>query len=334
MGGSRGPIAGAALDPERPVRFSHRVEALFVRALRAIVRSVSWRTSLRLGAGLGTLAYALGIRRAVGAANLAVAFPERSAAERASILRRHYRHLGQVACEYARLAELVRTPEGEVVAAVRGHEHLEAAARARRGVIILTGHYGCLELMGAWVGRDHPTDFVLKPLSNPAVDAIHTGLVAEAGIGIIPLGVGVRRIFIALRQERWVALVADQDARDAGVFVPFMGRMSSTPIGPAVIAHRTGAPVVMIFISRREDGRHEIDITPPLPPPAGDNPDDVRAFTALHTARLEEWVRKHPAMWLWLHKRWKTAPPVELAATADATGPGVGTTIPDGAREA
>jgi Kdo2-lipid IVA lauroyltransferase/acyltransferase len=312
--------------------FSHRVEALFVRGLRALVRSMSWRASLRLGAGVGALAYALGIRRAVGAANLAVAFPERTPAERERILRAHYRHLGQVACEYARLAELARSQPGEVVAVVRGYEHLEAAARAGRGVIILTGHYGTLELMGAWMGRSHPTDFVLKPLSNPAVDAIHTGLVAEAGITIIPLGVGARRIFTALRQGRWVAVVADQDARAAGTFVPFFGRLSSTPIGPAVIAHRTRAPVVMIFITRRDDGRHEIDITPQFPPPAGDSPENVRDFTALHTARLEEWVRRHPEMWLWLHKRWKTAPPEERASGDAGSGDVTASTIPDEAR--
>src|SRR5207249_3830386 len=114
-----------------------------------------------------------------------------------------------------------------------------------RGTILLSGHYGCVELLGAWIGRRHPVDFVEKPLSNPAVDAIHARLIAEAGVGYIPLGAGARRIFSALRANRCVAMVADQDARRDGVFVPFMGRPSSTPVGPAAISLRTGAPIVM-----------------------------------------------------------------------------------------
>lgn len=302
---------------------SHALEALLVRGLRAGVRSMSWRASLRLGAGLGDLACSLRLRRAVAEANLTMAFPERTAEARARILARHYRHLGQVACEYARLAELARAPQGEVIAAARGLEHLDAARRGGRGAILLGGHYGCIELLGAWVGRRHPTDFVEKALSNPAVDAIHTRLIAEAGVGYIPLGAGIRRIFSSLRQNRWVAMVADQDARGDGVFVPFMGKLCSTPTGPAAIALRTGAPIIMGFITRRDDERHEIDFLPPLRPPDGDPPDDVRALTARHTACLEAWVREHPEMWFWLHRRWKTPPPGDDAVANRATDPGV-----------
>lgn len=302
------------------MKATHVLETLLVRGLSAGVRSMSWRASLRLGAGLGDLAHGLGVRRAVAEANLAMAFPERSAEERAHILRQHYRQFGQTVCEYARLGELARAPEGEVIAAVRGIEHLDAVKREGRGCILLGAHYGAVELLGAWLGQRHPTDFVLKPFSNPGVEAIRTRLVAEAGVGQIPLGAGVRRIFSALRQNRFVAMLADQDARGDGVFVPFMGRLSSTPVGPAAIALRTGAPILMGFVTRRADGRHELDLVPPLRPPA-ETPDAVRALTARHAACLETWVRKHPEMWFWLHRRWKTPPPegAEVPRAADAS---------------
>ncbi len=295
------------------MKASHAFEALLVHALGSGVRAMSWRASLRLGAALGSLAHALGIRRAVAEANLASAFPDRTAAARAHVLAGHYRQLGQIACEYARLGELARAPAGEVIVAARGLEHLEAVRHQGRGAILLTGHYGNVELLGAWLGQRHPVDFVAKPLSNPAVDAVRVRLLAEAGVGYIPLGPGVRRIFAALRHNRWVAMVADQDARRGGVFVPFLGRPSSTPVGPAAIALRTGAPIVMGFITRREDGRHEVDVLPPLGPPESHAPDAVRALTALHAACLEAWVREHPEMWFWLHRRWKTTPPDGVA---------------------
>ena len=318
MGGGGGRATRPALDAGGRVKASHLFEALLVRALRAGVRAMPWRASLRLGAALGDLAHALGIRRTVAEGNLASAFPDRTAAERARILSAHYRQLGQIACEYARLGQLARAPEGQVIATVRGLEHLDAVRDRGRGAILLTGHYGNFELMGAWLGRRHPVDFVAKPLSNPAVDAMRIRMLAEAGVGYIPLGPGLRRVFSALRHNRWVAMVADQDARDGGVFVPFLGRPSSTPVGPAVIALRTGAPIVMGFVTRREDGRHDGEFLPPLVPPGPEAADPVYALTALHAACLEAWVREHPEMWLWLHRRWKTAPPGGVAAGEQA----------------
>ncbi|TMQ71403.1 MAG: lysophospholipid acyltransferase family protein [Candidatus Eisenbacteria bacterium] len=312
---------------------THALETLLVRAIQGGVRAMSWRASLGMGAAVGELALGLGLRREVGLANLAIAFPERTPEARAEILRRHYRHLGQVACEYARLAELSAAPVGEVIAVARGLEHVEAARRLGRGVILLSGHYGTVELLGACVARHHPVDFVEKPLSNPAVDAIHARLIAEAGVGYIPLGAGARRIFHALRQNRCVALLADQDDHEQGVFVPFMGRLSSTPVGPAAIALRHGSPIVMGFITRCQDGRHEIDILPALDLAAAVGPDAARIVTAQHTACLETWVRRHPEMWLWLHRRWKTPPPEEMAdAVAAAREPAAA--LPGRAREA
>jgi KDO2-lipid IV(A) lauroyltransferase len=104
-------------------------------------------------------------------------------------------------------------------------------------------------------------------------------------------------------------MLADQDARRAGVFVPFFGRPASTPAGPAAISLRSGAPIVMGFPRRLPDGRHILDIQPPFGVDGGDSPEAVLDLTARHTACLESWVRMHPAQWFWLHRRWKTAPP-------------------------
>ncbi len=285
------------------------LEAMLARALAAGITALPWRSGLRAGAGLGDLARSLGLRRRVAEANLARAFPERSAAERGAILVDHYRELGRVVSEYPRLAALVHAPDGEVVAGARGLEHLEEVRAAGRGAILLTGHFGHFELLGAWLGRGHPVDFVVKPMSNPRVEAMVARWRREAGVGLIPLGAGVRRVFAALKENRWVAMLADQDARRGGVFVPFFGVPSSTAAGPAEIALRAGAPIVMGFVTRRADGRHALDLVRPLWSGDARGPEAVRALTARHAAELEQWVRRHPAMWFWLHRRWKTPPP-------------------------
>jgi KDO2-lipid IV(A) lauroyltransferase len=291
--------------------------------LAAGVGACSWRVSLALGSRLGRCAHALGLRRAVATDNLGRAFPERPAAEQERILTDHYRELGRVACEYPRLSELVHAPLGRVFAAVYGLEHLERARGAGRGAILLTGHFGNFELGGAYLGTVHPVSFVVKPLSNPAVDSLVQRWRSAAGVERIPLGTAVRGVYRALRQNRWVAMLADQDARRRGVFVPFLGRPCSTPRGPAELSLRTGAPIVMGFVVRGADGRHTLHVTAPVPPPERDDPDPVRTLTARHTEVLEAWVRRHPEMWFWLHRRWKTVPPepaVAHPATAAAGG--------------
>lgn len=291
------------------VKFAHRLEGALLRALMAGACSTSWRASLRLGAGLGDLFGGIGVRARVARNNLERAFPEKSVAERGAILASHYRELGRVFMEYARLPELARSREGEIVASVSGLEHLERARVAGRGAILLTGHYGNFELLGAWLGRLHGVDFVVQPLSNPSADAALARMRERSGVGQIPRGSGVRRVFQSLRSNRWVAMLADQDARRTGVFVPFFGFPASTPAGPAELSLRTGAPIIMGFDRRRTDGRHELVIEAPLDPGDRLAPAAALRLTAAHTARLEHHVREQPEMWFWLHRRWKTSPP-------------------------
>lgn len=312
MVGRRPCRGGSALAARARVSLAHALEHGLVRALARAAAARPWPEVLAYGERLGDLARSLGVRRRVAAENLARAFPERSEAERAAILDAHYREVGRVAVEYARLGDLARAEAGRVVAGVRGEEHLEAVRAAGRGAILLTGHYGNFELLGAALGRRHPVDFVVRPLSNPRVDAWLAQRRREAGVGSIPAH-EPRRIYAALRQNRWVAMLADQDARRAGTFVTFLGRPASTPLGPARVSLHTGAPIVMGFATRRPDRRLELDVEPPIEPGDRHAPGAAERLTARHVERLESWVRRRPEMWFWLHRRWKTSPPERAA---------------------
>ncbi len=289
---------------------AHVIETALLRAVTAGLGALPWNQAIRVGAALGAGIGACGLRAKVARENLARAFPERDQRDRDALLTEHYRELGRVAGEYPHMPAIVRSAEGEVVLPVRGLEHLEAAAAPGRGVILMTGHFGNFELLGAWLTRWNPVDFVVKPLSNPGAEVWLGDLRARCGVGSITTGGGVKRVFQALRQKRWVAMLADQDARRHGVFVPYFGIPSSTPEGPARIALAAGAPIAFGWVVRQPDGRHQLTIEPPLMP-EGDPRDEgaVVALTARHTALLEAAVRRAPQAWFWLHRRWKTAPP-------------------------
>ena len=286
-----------------------RTTSLMAFGVIAAVRRMPRERALSAGARLGDAAHALGIRRAVAENNLELAYPELASVERARILRENYRELGRVCAEYASLPELARSAPGEVVAEVLGAEHLEAARALGRGVVILTAHVGNFELAGAWVARTNPLDFVVKPLSNPAMEQWIAARRRDVGVGQISVGSGVRGVFAALRAQRCVCMLGDQDARRHGVFVPFFGRLASTPIGPAAIALRSGAPLIPAFARRLEDLRHRIEFHPPLTVEHPAAPDAALRLTALHTALLEARIRERPSDWFWLHRRWKTSSP-------------------------
>ena len=295
---------------------SHAFETLLTRALIAGVRAFPWRASLGFGAALGDTVRRIGLRRRVAMDNLSRAFPEWSEEQREAVLRENYREVGRVAAEYPRLAELAGRADDSVVAEAHGVEHLMALRG--RSILFLTGHLGNFELLGAWTARIHALDFVARPLSNPGVEAIITRERARAGVGLIPADrTGVRRIYEALRENRWVAMLADQDGGRNGVFVPFLGRPASTAIGPARISIATGAPIVTAHGFRRADGRHGVIFDPPLVAPDPRAPDAAERLTAMHVTRLEQWVRERPASWFWLHRRWKTQPP---AAAGEGNG--------------
>ena len=110
-----------------------------------------------------------------------------------------------------------------------------------------------------------------------------------------------------------VGILLDQNAaRREGVFVPFFGHSASTSKSLAVLALRTGSPIVPAFIHREDTGTHRVVVRPPLAlPPSGDIEDAVVTLTARCTEAIEAAIRTTPDQWLWMHDRWRTRPPDE-----------------------
>jgi Kdo2-lipid IVA lauroyltransferase/acyltransferase len=92
------------------------------------------------------------------------------------------------------------------------------------------------------------------------------------------------------------------------IYVDFFERSAATTSMLAALALRTGAPVVPVFALPVEGGRYRLIYEHPVPPPDRDSPDAVREFTQRCTDVLEMYVRRHPSLWLWMHRRWRDAP--------------------------
>jgi KDO2-lipid IV(A) lauroyltransferase len=296
----------------RWIRARHRLELAGVKLLIALPRVLPMRTSVRLGGALGLFFFdVVRMRRRVTLENLDLAFGETLApAEKIRIGRRSYVNFAKSIVEFASFGRL-RGEDFRRLVRFEGIEHLREPLARGKGIVAVTGHLGSWELLGAGVAdRGFPVDFLVGEQSNSLVNDVMNGLRRSAGIGIIERGVAARGVFEALRAGRIVALLADQDARRAGLFVDFFGAPASTFQGPAQFAYRTLSPIVCCAIARSADDTHDVTLFEPLYPRAGSDRDaEILRLTREHVRILEECVRRHPEDYFWAHRRWKTRPP-------------------------
>jgi KDO2-lipid IV(A) lauroyltransferase len=283
---------------------------LAMRAALAAVRVLPRPLALRAGAAAGALAHAAGMRRTVTEDNLAVAFPELSAAERAALARRVYAHFGRMAVDSLRLsasgpsALVPHVHGGEIVRLVG-----EALAKGR-GAIILTGHLGNWELAGAYLAATgFPLAAVVKAPSNPYVARQTERVRQRLGIESVDMPEAKTVIPGVLRANRAVALVADQGALRSNIWAPFFGRPTKTPAGPGLFHVRTGAPVLFGALVAAPGDRYELMGEVLVEDARGEADEVAQLIAERFRARLEALVRRFPEQYLWTHRLWKQQPP-------------------------
>jgi len=268
-----------------------------------------------LGANFAAAAYA--IRRPLRRTaefNLALAFPESSAAERKRILCGMVRQVGWMAGEFSQFPKCTRE-EIERIVFLDGFENFDAAHRRGKGVLFLTGHMSAWELAPfAHALYGNPLHFLVRPIANARVDALINRYRCLSGNQPIEKNRSARAILKVLGEGGTVGILADHNTvLEEGVFVPFFGIPASTTAGLARIALRTDAAVVPGFLSWDSQRRkYRLRFEPAVTLARTWNEEaDVRESTARFTRAIEDYVRAHPDQWLWVHKRWKTRPPGE-----------------------
>jgi KDO2-lipid IV(A) lauroyltransferase len=313
---------------ERPLRLRDHLLYRGVVGILAGAGRLPLGVSRPLGAQVGALVMALNARdRRRSRSHLRIAFPSLDEEAVRDLLRRNARHVGMLLAE---VAWLLRATPGEVAELCRisGTEHVERALAAGTGAVVITGHCGNWELLNARLGvAGLPLTVAVRGLHDPRLDQIVTSMRSRFGAEMVPRGQEAgRRLLAALAANRVNGLLIDQDIKDIpGVFVPFFGRPAWTPLGAASLALRRGCPVLPVFDHRLDDGRHQVELHPPLPePPPGTPEERITALTAAATAAIERQIRAYPEQWVWMHRRWRRQP-----VGAAAAGPAENSTAAD-----
>lgn len=264
------------------------------------------------GGPLGALLYRLwGSRRRIALENLTRSALSKDLSLNLSpeeVIRESFRNLGRSFIEivkiyYGRGNKLV---EGT---AIRGMENFERARTKGKGVIFITGHCGNWELLAITSAfRGVPLSVVARPLNNPYLNKILEMARSRFGNRIVYKKGALRDMISTLKDYGCVGILMDQAVVPGeGCIVDFLGRGAWTTKVPALIARKTGAPVLPAFI-RRTGKVHEIIICPEVELSSNsDREDAVKDDTREFSGFIETYVRENPSQWLWLHRRWKRA---------------------------
>ena len=290
----------------------HRLEYALVWPVVKILGALPRSLSHALGIALAGAVYHLHRRlRRAGLRNLELAYPEMSLRERRRILRRVFVSLGRQLAEFCMFPRYRRENVGQV-AVYEGFENFDAAQRRGRGVLFLTAHLGGWEI-GSFVHSiyGHPLRVVVRALDNPYLDRMVERYRTLHGNQTFEKQDFARGLISAMRAGETVGLLMDQNMTPpAGVFVDFFGIPACTANGIARVALRTDASVVPAFTVWDDALRkYRITFAPRLTlVRTGDDERDTVAATQQFTSVIEEYVRKYPDQWLWVHRRWKTRP--------------------------
>ena len=281
---------------------------LIVKTIGALPR---W-LARAIGISIAWTIYFLHVRlRHVGMRNLAMAFPEKTRRERARILRGEFTSLGRQLAEVC-LFPTYTLENVDKVVVYDGFENFERALARGKGVLFLTGHLGGWEVSSFMHSlHGHPLHIVMRSLDNVYLDRLMRHYRTMHGNSTVDKDDFVRGLLSAMKKGETVGILMDTNMTPPqGVFVDFFGIPACTASGMARIALRTDAAVLpgfTVWDSKLRKYRLRFDPAVQLIR-TGDDDADAIANTALFTKVIEDYVRRYPDQWLWVHRRWKTRP--------------------------
>lgn len=234
-----------------------------------------------------------------------------SRTEAVPIVQRVFRNAVLNMLEFLYLPRLSGKNIHKYVACV-GLRHLDNALQKGKGAILLSAHFGNWELCAITLSMiGYPMTGIGKQQPNAGFTALLTEYRSRFGGEVFYKGAALRNVLKALKANKFVYIVSDQDGGKDGIFIDFLRKPASTPPGPAVFARKCGAPVLPVFL-HRTGNKHQLIIDPPLElQETEDSEADIHHNLVIMTKRVEEQIIRYPDEWLWFQKRWNT--PVEVA---------------------
>lgn len=281
------------------------------KALSFLIASLPAGARAAMGDLIGILWFdVFRVRRNVALANLGIAFPEWSEAERISVARWSLRHMGRNLVDFT-LFPFFSEAKVDSHFDFVGRENVDQVLASGRGCLFLSLHLGNGDFAVAACSRTgYSMNLISKLFRTRWLNELWFGMRRKHGTRFIAPEKSTFEIFKALKRNEIVVFVLDQFmGPPVGGRTRFFGKETGTALGLALVADRTGVPVIPTYTVRKPDGRQVVVFEPPLP--SLETPDEslrkqnIARMTQAYTDKLEAIVRLHPEQWMWIHRRWK-----------------------------
>jgi len=274
-------------------------------ALLKLLKLLPYRASCRIICVLfRVIGYGLGIRRAVAECQLRKVYPDWSARQIQSTIKELYRQMALNISEVYLKNDQDLFGESRIV----GREHVDAALGMQRGAILATAHMGNWEAARILPLYGIAVSVITKKQRNRLFDRYTNSIRERNGVHTIDMKRGLRDIITDLKQNRLVAILADQNAGSAGLVQDFLGYPASHWKGVAKLSLRYKIPIVPGFVIRDEKDLIRFEFSDMLYyPDLEDEPLNYELVIRDIARITEEYIHRYPEQWFWVHKRWKHA---------------------------
>lgn len=276
-------------------------------SLRVATRFLSEKQLRALGMVLGRLVFRMSRKyRERCLSNLHMCFPEWDESRIYHTAKRVFEHFGKTTLAFLHTDRLTAQ---DVLSSVSAHglSLLDEALKKGYGVILLTPHFGNWERMAHYLTlKGYPLLVVAREANDPRTTDLVNRMRKKEGLDVLIRGSSIREILQALRQNKIIGLLPDQNSWE--IFVPFFGHPAGTVAGPAVLHLRTRAPILVCFCWEEPETHYQLHIKElALPARTGNRGEDIREIMKRVNEVFEQIIHEHPEQWLWLHDRWRSA---------------------------
>lgn len=281
-----------------------------LKGVSNLICKLSYPTILKIGKSLGPVYSLVAQKQKKRGMKNAMIGLDITESEADALLEALFCNLGQSVMETMYMPNLTREFIDEYIE-IRGLEYVEQTLAMDRGVVVLTGHIGNWEWMGASLAAyGYPTTTIVKKQPNAQFTRLLNEYRELVGMEVFARGGSdMVKAAKAMKQKKLLGFLADQDGGFQGLPVTFLGQESSAVLGPATFAHRFEAPVLPIFASRKPEGGHIVHILEPIfYEDTGNKEEDIFRLTEKCVRVTEAFIREHPTEWLWFQHRWNTKP--------------------------
>ncbi len=219
---------------------------------------------------------------------------------------------GNLGISLSEVAKIYYGLGGSIIEKVKilGIENYKNSLAKNKGVLFFTGHCGNWELLSLAFGlKVSNISLVARAQNNPYLNQLIEKVRAKYGNRVIYKKGALKALLSELKGNKTVGILIDQAVLpEEGVIIDFMGMKAWTTKAPSLIARRTSSPVMPAFISRAIDGSHTINLYPEVELSKKESQQEaLLEDTKNFSYYIEEYIRQHPAEWLWIHRRWKRA---------------------------